>query len=45
MTVDFYHNLFQSEGTSNMRMVLDCVPKKMTGEMNHILNIPFDEKR
>jgi hypothetical protein len=43
MTVDFYHNLFQSEGTSNMRMVLDCVPKKMTDEMNHILNIPFDE--
>jgi hypothetical protein len=30
MTVDFYRNLFQSEGTSNMHMVLDHVLKKVT---------------
>ena len=43
MATDFYSNLFKSEGTSNMRMVLDHVPRKITNEMNKFLCAPFDE--
>jgi hypothetical protein len=43
MTVEFYHNLFQSEGTCNMNLVLDHIPRKVTDEMNHLLSSPFDE--
>jgi hypothetical protein len=43
MTVDFYRNLFQSEGTCNMNLVLDHIPHKVTEEMNHLLSSPFNE--
>jgi hypothetical protein len=43
MTVDFYSNLFKSKGTSNMHIVLDYVPHKVTHEMNEFLCAPFDE--
>jgi hypothetical protein len=39
MAVDYYQNLFNSEGTSNMHRVLDRVPRKVTDEMNHYLFI------
>jgi hypothetical protein len=42
MAVDFYSNVFKSEGTSNMHMVLDYVPRKVTHEMNEFLCAPFD---
>lgn len=43
MAVDFYHNLFESEGTSHMHFVLDHIPPKVTGEMNLFLCAPFVE--
>ncbi|RLM79555.1 hypothetical protein C2845_PM12G10610 [Panicum miliaceum] len=43
MVMDFYSNLFKSEGTSNMCMVLNHVPRKVTNEMNKFLCAPFDE--
>ena len=43
MAVDFFRNLFKSEGTSNMHLVLDHVRCKVTDEMNHFLCAPFDE--
>ena len=43
MVVDYYSNLFKSEGTSNMGMVLDHVPHKVTDEMNRFLCAPFNE--
>ena len=43
MVVDYYTNLFKSEGTSNMGMVLDHVPHKVTDEMNRFLCAPFNE--
>jgi hypothetical protein len=43
MAVDFCSNLFKSKGTSNMHMVLDYVPRKVTHEMNEFLCTPFDE--
>ena len=43
MAMDYYRKLFESEGTSNMHLVLDHVRRKVTDEMNHFLCAPFDE--
>ena len=43
MAMDYYRKLFESEGTSNMHLVLDHVHRKVTDEMNHFLCAPFDE--
>jgi len=43
MAMDYYSKLFESEGTSNMHLVLDHVRRKVTDEMNHFLCAPFDE--
>jgi hypothetical protein len=45
MAMDFFGNLFKSEGTSNMHLVLDHVRRKVTDEMNHFLCAPFDENK
>jgi hypothetical protein len=42
MAVDFYSNMFKTEGTSNMCMVLDHVPRKVTDQMNRFWCAPFD---
>jgi hypothetical protein len=36
-------DLFKSEGTSNMHLVLGHVRRKVTDEMNHFLCALFDE--
>ena len=43
MVVDYYKNLFRSEGMSNICRVLDHVPCKVADEMNLFLCAPFDE--
>jgi hypothetical protein len=43
MALEFYENLFRSEGTSNMNRVLDHIPHRVTAEMNQFLNAPFDD--
>jgi hypothetical protein len=44
MTMNYYQNLFTSEGTSNMHRVIDHVPCKVTEEMNRFLCNPFTEE-
>jgi hypothetical protein len=43
MAMDYYRKLFESEGTSNMHLVLDHIRRKVTDEMNHFLCASFDE--
>jgi len=43
VTMDFYENLFRSEGVHNMDAVLDTVPSKVTPDMNNKLLMPFTE--
>ena len=40
----FYKNLYSSEGVSDMEVVLDAVPTRVTPEMNDHLLAPFDSK-
>ena len=44
MTTEFYKSLYHSEGTTNMDVVLDTVPVKVTPAMNDELIKPFTEK-
>ena len=44
IVVDFYKNLFMTEGTSHMDDVLSCVPLKVNAEMNKFLNEPFSDE-
>lgn len=37
MVNDFYKNLYTTEGVSNMEAVLNCIPRKVTPEMNEVL--------
>ena len=41
MATNFYHKLFESEGTSNLYQVLDHVRCKVIDEMNHFFMCPF----
>ena len=40
----FYKNLYSSEGVSDMEVVLDAVPTRVTPEMNDLLLAPFDSR-
>ena len=44
MTMSFYKNLYSSEGVSDMELVLDTVPTKITPAMNDQLLAPFERK-
>jgi hypothetical protein len=44
MTTEFFRNLYTSEDTCNMEVVLDSVPVKVLAEMNERLMVPFIEK-
>jgi hypothetical protein len=44
MTTRFYKDLYRSEGTSNMEMVQDTIPVKVTPAMNDGLLKPFEKK-
>ena len=44
MTMAFYKNLYSSEGVSDMELVLDTVPTKITPVMNDQLLAPFERK-
>ena len=44
MTTAFYKNLYSSEGVSDMELVLDTVPTKITLVMNDQLLVPFESK-
>ena len=41
LTNDFYKNLFTSEGTTGMDVVLDSVPARVTAELNNGLTAPY----
>ena len=41
MVYDFYKTLYTSEGVNNMEAVLNCVPTKVTVEMNELLVAPY----
>ena len=41
MTTSFYKELYRSEGTNNMDVVLNTVPVKVSAEMNDGLLKPF----
>ena len=41
MATQFYKELYTSEGVSNMNAVLDCVPTKVSAEMNAVLEADF----
>ena len=43
MARDYYCNLFEYEGTSNMHLILDHVCRKVTDDMNNFLCAPFTE--
>ena len=43
MVHDFYKSLYTSEGVSNMETVLNCVPTKVSAEMNDLLVAPYRE--
>jgi hypothetical protein len=44
MITRFYKDLYRSEGTSNMEMVQDTIPVKVTPAMNDGLLKPFEKK-
>ena len=44
MVNEFYQNLYSSERVNNMQEVLDCVPTKVTDEMNDMLGRPYTEQ-
>ena len=44
MTTTFYKNLYSSEGVSDMELVLDTIPTKITPVMNDQLLAPFERK-
>jgi hypothetical protein len=41
MTKVFCNTLYTSEGTENMQEVLNAVPRKVTSQMNDVLNAPY----
>jgi hypothetical protein len=41
LTTDFYSNLYESEGVQDMNVVLDTVPRKVSGDMNRSLTKQF----
>ena len=41
MVQQFYETLYTSEGVNNMEAVLNCVPTKVTTEMNELLVAPY----
>jgi hypothetical protein len=41
---EFYQQLYSSEGVSGMEHVLNCVPRKVSPEMNSKLDAPFSVK-
>lgn len=44
MIHDFYKTLYTSEGVSNLESVLNCVPTKVSAEMNELLGAPYREE-
>jgi hypothetical protein len=44
MASDFYRDLYTSEGVQGIDEVLDSVPAKVSGEMNAMLDAPFEMK-
>jgi len=44
ITINFFKDLYTSEGTNDMDAVLSKVPRKVTVEMNEALIAPFSEK-
>ncbi|XP_048552919.1 uncharacterized protein LOC125533249 [Triticum urartu] len=44
LALDFYKNLYTSEGVQGMQEVLDHVPVKVTAAMNASLLAPYEEK-
>jgi hypothetical protein len=44
MTLEFYKNLYTSEGVHDMHKVLDHVPRKVTTEMNDLLKAPYAQE-
>ena len=41
MAVEFYKNLYTLEGVNNIDQVLMLVPRKVSDEMNAMLNAPY----
>lgn len=44
LALDFYRNLYTSEGVQGVEEVLEHVPAKVTPAMNEILMAPYEEK-
>lgn len=44
MVHEFYKTLYTTEGVSNMEAVLNCVPAKVTAEMNELLCAPYSNE-